>query len=290
MVLKANVFMEGLGVEKNKSILIIGGDDRQKQIYNSLNQTGKNCARLYSSLDFEKADEAIKNADIVILPLPVTKDKKYIYTSNVKRLSVEKLKKTISSSALVLGGMISSELKIFFDENKIKYYDYYGDESLLIYNAALTSQAAVKIILENLTDILGKSRVLITGFGRIGKSLALLLKALGFKVYVAARSKSQRTLAQSMGLSAMDINEISFCIYLFDFIVNTVPSRVFKNEYISKMKDSAYFIELSSKPYGADPDEFENEKKNYILASSLPGKYYPCASAEIILKAIEKFL
>lgn len=277
-------------MEKNKSIVIVGGDDRQKQIYNKLIKQGKSCCCLYSSLDFERKEEMLKGADIVLLPLPVTKDKEYIYTSNVKRISIESFKKLISTSALVLGGMIPAQLKIFFDENKIKYYDYNTDESLLIYNAALTSQATVKIILEHLTDLSGQSRVLITGFGRIGSSLALLLKALDFKVYIAARSKSQRTQAESMGFCALDINEMSYCVYLFDFIVNTVPSRIFKNEYIAKMKDSAYFLELSSKPYGADPDEFENEKKNHILASSLPGKYYPYASAEIILKAIKQFL
>lgn len=277
-------------MKTNKNIVVVGGDNRQKILFEELKHKKKNCSMLYTSLEYDSLEKVITSADVVILPLPVTKDGIRVYSQGVKTVSLEKITSLISPSTLVLGGMMPKSFTDILDEKKVKYYDYYRNESLLIYNASLTAQAAVKLTLEQTAGLVSESKVLVTGFGRIAKPLSIFLKSLGYRVYVAARNPVQRAEAESLGLNALKISELSFSFYLFDIIVNTVPSRIIKAENIMRMKDGACYIELASKPYGADEDDFANERKNYIRASSLPGKYYPAASSKLILNSISQYL
>ncbi|MGN1418471.1 MAG: NAD(P)-dependent oxidoreductase, partial [Acutalibacteraceae bacterium] len=133
-------------------------------------------------------------------------------------------------------------------------------------------------------------KILITGFGRVGKACARVLSGIGTDVYIAARNPSQRSEAVCMGYKAVDISEISRIIYIFDFIINTVPAQIFTIKNIMTMRERAVYIELASKPFGALEADFESEKKRYILASSLPGRFYPNSCAEAIYKTINDYM
>ena len=59
---------------------------------------------------------------------------------------------------------------------------------------------------------------------------------------------------------------------------------------IGLMKDSTLYIELASKPYGARPEYFERQKKRYLPAPSLPGKYCSTSAAEAIYRSVRNRL
>ena len=56
-----------------------------------------------------------------------------------------------------------------------KIYDYSDNELFLLQNAELTAHGAIKILYENLQKPINKAKILITGFGRIGKILTQIL-------------------------------------------------------------------------------------------------------------------
>ena len=127
-----------------KNISVIGGDLRQLTLYKEL--AGEfACAALYG---FEKLTEctddfnALNNADVVVLPMPVTTDGgnvNAVYTD--KPLSLDVIVKNISPSAIVFGGQIKPELQKALSERGIMYFDYFKREELAIKNAVPTALA-----------------------------------------------------------------------------------------------------------------------------------------------------
>lgn len=93
-------------------------------------------------------------------------------------------------------------------------------------NAALTAEGALELMMAESERALWGSRVLVTGWGRIGKILSLRLSALGARVTVAARHSGDRAMAAALGLSGVELGALEGEMGDFDFIVNTVPARV----------------------------------------------------------------
>ena len=109
----------------------------------------------------------------------------------------------------------------------ISFYDYAKDEALLLQNAELTAEAALALLLEQLPGSLAGSRILLCGFGRIGKLLARKLKALGADVTVSARKGAgSGKLARILGYRRVTAGSWADAPAQYDGIVNTVPAPI----------------------------------------------------------------
>lgn len=272
-------------------ILILGGDSRQKYLFRLLIKNGY-CARHICS-DFNGAEiqTKISEANIIILPIPVTKDNTLIFcTDGEFNLTIDDFLQYISPSASVFGGMFSFEFEKKLKEKNITYYDFGTDESFTRFNAHLTAQGVLRLLLENAESYIVSKKVLITGYGRISRALASLLKGLSMDVYIAARNISKRHEAELFGLKAIDICDIERSVYIFDYIINTVPFGIFSSDSISNIKPDAVYFEVASKPFGAEKKDFENTGKKYVFAPQLPGRFYPEQSAGAILKSLKDLL
>ena len=78
-------------------------------------------------------------------------------------------------------------------------WDLLKDEEYTAQNAAITAHCAIKVALPYLKTTLSDTPTLIIGWGRIGKCLSKLLKALDCPVTVAARNPSHRAILQALG-------------------------------------------------------------------------------------------
>ena len=126
------------------NISVIGGDLRQLTLYREL--AGEfACASLYG---FEKLTEcaddfnALKNADVIVLPMPVTTDGvnvNAVYTD--EPLSLNFIAENISPSAIVFGGQIKPAFAEALSARGIMYFDYFKREELAIKNAVPTALA-----------------------------------------------------------------------------------------------------------------------------------------------------
>jgi dipicolinate synthase subunit A len=131
--------------------------------------------------------------------------------------------------------------------------------------------------MENLPVTLDGCKTLIIGWGRIGKCLAPLLKALGAKVTVAARKEADRAILEATGYSAVETGCIDAGKYRL--IINTVPAPVLDDDAAKK---DVLWIDLASKKgiFG----------ENVLWARGLPGKDAPESSGELIARTVLRYL
>lgn len=224
-------------------------------------------------------NEKIENlnvSSIEVLPIPVTRDGKYITDS---KILLSDFFSNLQKNSLVFCGK-----KDFIPENiKInnKIYDYSDNEFFLLKNAELTAHGAIKILYENLPKPINKAKILITGFGRIGKILTQILVNLGAEIYVLGNKIQDFFWIDKTGAIALNsLENFEICP---DFVINTVPKIIFNSKNIKNFDKNTIFLELASKP-GIDKNLCKNFK--YILALGIPGKFFPKYAAEIIKNSI----
>lgn len=156
------------------------------------------------------------------------------------------------------------------------FVDLLKDPLYLAQNAYITAECALQIALEQLNRTIRDCPVLIIGWGRIGKCLAMLFRQLGANVTIAARKKVDRALCQAMGFDAGDIPFLLPQLDRFRLIVNTVPSPVLTREQLAMCRTDCVKIELASQN-GLEGD-------NIVIARGLPGIHMPESSGQLIAR------
>ena len=111
---------------------------------------------------------------------------------NLKEL-LSQLPKTVT----VIGGNLKRP-----ELAEYEVLDLLEDPWYLAKNAGITAHCTLELALEKLPIILDRCPVLIIGWGRIGKCLSKLLRAMGACVTVAARKESRRVMIETLGTKA----------------------------------------------------------------------------------------
>ena len=153
-------------------------------------------------------------------------------------------------------------------------------------NALPTAEGAIQIAMEELPITLHDARVLVIGFGRLGQALAPRLRALGARVWVAARRYEQRAAAESMGLGSEGMHRLPDWLCGYDLVLNTVPAPVLGARELNALKERALVIDLASRPGGVDMDAAAALGVRVIWALSLPGKVAPVTAGRYIKDTI----
>lgn len=263
----------------NSDIGVVVTNKVQSEIVGVLKKKGVSCMGI-DTFDEKNTKEFFSSCKKIVLPFPSTR-------SNIAFLPQAKaLSEYLSKDNIVFGGMISNNLKDEMKLSEMKYCDYYENEAYVLKNAQLTSQGAVRLLLENTNEFLVGKKALVTGFGRIGKSLAFLLKSLGIKVFIAARREEAAVEASAFGFEVISFSALKGAMFYFDFIFNTVPSVVFSYRDIAHINDGSIYFELASDPFGAEKKNFELLGKKYVHGGALPGRFYPSAVAQNIVDFI----
>lgn len=150
--------------------------------------------------------------------------------------------------------------------------NYMENENYVLKNAILTAEGAVTC-LENETDYsLNNAKVLITGYGRIGKALHKILKAYGSKVTVCSRSSASKTEVQFNGAAHIDFSQLADKSD-FDIVINTVPHIVFTKAELSALDRDAIILDLASFPGGIDTLVADSLKLKRLSGRAMPSKY-----------------
>ncbi len=270
------------------SVIIVGGDKRQSYLKDILSRKGYSCEHINSAENIETLN-ILGNFDCLILPLPISKDGMNIYSDKSDfTVSIEDIIGKLKENQIVFAGSINKKLGSYFDEKKIKYYDYFDREDFQIFNSYLTAQGALRLLLENTDETIVSKKILVTGYGRVAKATAELFKNVGADVYIAARNKAQLEEAASRGFIPIDINRLSSRMLIFDYIFNTVPSNVFASSEIEHFRGK--YFELASAPFGVNKEYFSKKNDYYIPGGSLPGRYFPYSSAEKLAEITIEYL
>ncbi len=272
-----------------KTIYALGGDLRQMTVAKLLTEEGFEVITDDPTEEFDCS--RLKNADIIILPIPVSYDNVYINAPMAKkRIAIGEMLENLPEECFVMGACISNELEKMLQERKLRYTDYYKREELIIKNAIPTAEGAVEIALSEMPVTLFESRVLVTGYGRVGRVLADRLAAMGAYVTVSARKCADFAWIGERRMQHIHTEDIIKRAEEFDLIVNTIPAVVLSEAVLEKVRSDALIIDLASKPGGVDFETAKKLGKNVIWALSLPGKSAPISSGKIIKETIMNIL
>lgn len=266
-----------------KRILIIGGDTRIDYLARALEKDGYDALRFDGK---EPLKTAVDRADAVVLGLPCSKDDKTVDAPNLpESILLKDLLRIIGKGKLMLAGKMSEATRAVADVFGVRWVDYFMREELEILNAVPTCEGAVQIAMEELPITINGARALVTGFGKVGEPLALMLKSLGADVTVCARKSSARAKARSMGMKTADFSSLAQTMGESDVVFNTVPHKVITRETLVGA-GNALIIDLASKPGGVDLDGARDANVRVIWALGLPGKVAPVTSGNIIKETI----
>ena len=233
-------------------ISIISKDNRFRFVRESLNANGHEC----DICDMDTYCES----DVVLL------SPRAEYTDKELRCLLSRVNKNTK----VFCGNGSTAKRYFVG----RVFDYSDDEAFLCENAYITAQCALKLTLDNIDTVLHDKKALIVGYGRIGKYLASMLRALGAAVFVYARRKESQLDAYYNGCVPISLN--SNVIPELDLVYNTVPEVIIGKDFTNKLSSKSLLFELASAPGG-----FEDISR-VITARGLPGKMLPKSGASAI--------
>lgn len=194
----------------------------------------------------------------------------------------------IDNYSLILGGNIKEDELINFQGKTKKIVDYYQNETVKYKNAILTAQATLAMLF-NYKKSLNDTKILIIGYGRIGKIISRYLYALGINPYVSARKEIDLAQIESLGYYKELTSDIKN-IDSFDIIINTVPFLIVDKIFLNSVKKDVYIIDLASKPGGIDFEYAKAKELNCVQALGLPGKFYPESAGKILAESIIKIL
>lgn len=264
-------------MESEKIFIVAGGDLRQLYLARRLSDfykviiTGFDKCSDASDVLLSETDDNI--ADGIIFPLPVSLDGKNLNAPfSDKTLLISDFIAKLKKNSAVYGGMFSSEISDIFS---VPIYDYSEREEFSVINAEATAEGALQTALEKSDETIFKSRILITGFGRIAKALARILLVMGADVTVSARKKSDIAWAEIYGCKAADIRRLADIAGSYDIIFNTVPVLIFDKNVLDNISKKTMIIDLASKPGGTDFGYAAELGIRAVLASGLPGKLFP---------------
>ncbi len=149
-------------------------------------------------------------------------------------------------------------------------------------NAAITAYCAVALAAAKLPVILKDCRVLILGWGRIGKALAQLLKAMGAKVTVAARKAADRGMLTALGYDALDFGALEQVLGHYRVVFNTAPEPIVDGHLAENFAPDCLKIDLASRKGSSGED--------VIWARGLPGKDAPGSAGALIGQTLLRLL
>lgn len=273
-----------------KTIGVIGGDLRQLSLSKDFEKEGYTVFTYGLTGLGANNDARAFRADIIVLPVPVGTADKLNAPFEEKEIYISETLKKFTADSLVFGGKFPNWVKSGLKSMGITYYDYLERPEFPVYNAVPTAEGAIEIAISETPYTLHGSKVLITGYGNISKSLACILKAMGADISIALRNEKQAAEAECLGLKTFNINNITEYVSQFDIIFNTVPALIFTGSVLEDVSPDTLIIDLASKPGGVDFESARFLSRRVIWALSLPGKIAPVTSGIIIKRTIKNIL
>jgi dipicolinate synthase subunit A len=276
-----------------KNIAVIGGDLRivklvemlQKEGY-TLKTYGLEKATEIEETNTNSIEECIKDANIVLGPLPLSSNGQLVNTPfSSKKINVEELINQIGGKTFIAGS-IKPEVYQMAEEKDITILDIVKREEFAVLNAISTAEGAIQIAINETPKNVHGNNVLVLGFGRIGKVLSKMLDGIGAKVACEARKATDLAWIKAYGYEAINLIDLKENLHRFDIIINTIPYIVLDKEMLQEVKKDTLIIDLASNPGGVDKQAVKELGIKFNWALSLPGKVSPITSAEFMKETL----
>lgn len=281
--------------------LVLGGDLRNVKLAGMLADDGN---RVYS-FGQDRSDEilddgriekctslktAMEKAQVIIGPVPFSSNEDFINAPFAHdKIMIDDLMKT-NKGKIFISGSIKENLKKQLDEKYMEVIDIMKRDDLAILNTIATAEGTIEVAIKNTDKILQGSRVLILGFGRVGKIVANKFSKMSAIVTCAARKVSDLAWIKAYGYNSLNINYMLYDLKEFDIIINTVPQTILREKELKHIDAEALLIDLASSPGGIDGKMATSMGLNFIWALALPGRIAPSSSAKFIKDTVYTIL
>jgi dipicolinate synthase subunit A len=239
-------------------------------------------------------ESAVRGADAVLLPLPVSRDGVKLNAPLAgSEPELVPLLREMKPGGMLFGGRIPGLLLEAARERGIRTFDYFEDEAFQIRNAVPTAEGAVAACMEALPITVAGMRCAVLGYGRVGRTLARKLCALGAETAAVARNPRDLARAETDGCRPMLLEEFRAAPPHCAAVFNTIPARILNGEVLGRFDRETVLFDLASggtEAPGVDAEEARRLGIRVIPLPSLPGKAAPVTAGEIIGKAVLRVL
>ncbi|KIL44936.1 dipicolinate synthase subunit DpsA [Jeotgalibacillus soli] len=286
--------MKNSSMLNGSCIAIIGGDARQKEIANHCQLSGANVYAVgFDQLSmtepgFDKVDVyslPYDQLDAIVFPVSGVSENGEVrssFSSKPVKIRKEDLN-SLTNHCLIFSGIntpwledLSHEVICLMDEDDIA-----------IQNSIPTAEGVLWLLLQHTDHTIHHSTMLVTGFGRVGMTVARTLKALGAHVIGGTSNRGEKARMEEMGIEPLDLTELAEKLPDCDAWINTIPSdTIFPSEILSLCSRECLVIELASGPKAITPKLADSMGIRYINAPSLPGLIAPKTAGFILAKTI----
>lgn len=254
------------------------------------------CVEINDKRDYFVA-EAIKKEGFAIFSFgeeELYKDCQKVYVRSLLTEVTEEIAKHLESDSILFSRGVSDNVKHILEEKNITHYNLLNEETFIVKNAYLTAEGALGHIIFNTETSLKQLSVLILGYGRIGKSLAKILKDNYAYVAVATRNETELSMASIVADEVYTLSSYIEKLNDFSVIINTIPKKILEGETLKLINKDCFILDLASKPGGVDFEEAEKLHLKYLHALGVPGKVAPKTAGlyikDIIMKVLGKQL
>ena len=227
--------------------------------------------------------EAFTAEHLILLPIPTTRDKKYITNTEIL------LKDTLVNGgygSLVVGYGLPDWYIALATEKKCEILDLSSDEDFLAENAYITAYGTLGYLLTTSVYAPDALKFGIVGYGRIGRALTRILLFLGAKVRVYTSRSLTRLDLGEVGIGSCSSAQLSDAKEDFsdeDIIINTAPKDMRPHFKDGKISHGMRVIELAS---GNNFEGVEGVEK----LPNLPERMYPESAGNAYFAAIKRFM
>ena len=209
-------------------------------------------------------------ADVILLPVPTTRDKENIFCPQSDKKIPLNILKDVSKNTLVLSCGYTFE--------NLNCVDYLKLDSFCLANAVPTAEGAIATAIFETPFTLWNSRVLVIGCGRVAKILADRLSALKCDLTVSARKQRDFAYLEALGIKHYPTNDVPKNIHSFDVVFNTIDVPIFDD--VEKLRN-CYLYDLSTKGC-LDFSQAKEKNINAKMLPGIPGKIAPETAGKII--------
>lgn len=222
---------------------------------------------------YENDEADLSSSDFFLLPVPTTRDGTTVHCPLTGR---HILLRDIEQAA--------GTRKIFCCNYVPKaecYTDYCKLDSYALRNAVPTAEGAIRFAIEKTPFTLWQARVLVIGFGRVGKLLCERLRGFRCDLTAAVRKPADIAFCEALGYRTVSSAAKIDCTD-FDLIFNTVDVPLLSSGEHLRGKT---VIDLASAS-GLDETKLSACGASYFKAPGLPGKVAPLSAGKILAQTV----
>ncbi len=270
---------------------VAGGDLRQWYLAKKLAERGYQVltydlckdAEIPSASKVFSVRELVKEADVLIYPIPFLKSKGVF---GMERSEGKVVLQNLRRGQFFFAGYIPKLIYQEMESKGVHVFDLMNDKSLSVQNSVATAEGMIAEAMIQSPKKLRGSRCMILGYGTCGRTLASYLKGIGCEVKVLEKCRWACAYAMADGMQIVEKGMLYQELEQTDMIFNTVPELLLGGEQLAHVPKEGVVLDIASGTGGVDYAAARKLGVQAVHLPGLPGKYAPYSSADIIADTV----